>query len=128
MPYKVGDKVVITDSKKVKGSSIRQIKEDIEYLVIGIDNIDDCPVIAVVNRINFLSDYEVPFIKFTKIATIEEVDSIKEIYPYIPPNKEIEELIIKLEFHNWGRAVDIAIDVALDQKDCESFMKLIKQK
>jgi hypothetical protein len=74
------------------------LKEDTEYLVVGIDNNNSCPCIDIGFRYHFLDNYEMPQIELVtrKPISQETIDYIRNKFPYIAPSQEVDNLLIKL--------------------------------
>lgn len=74
--------------------------------MIGVDSNNGCPCIDIGNRYHFLDVYEIPYIELVKREPInqETIDYINNKFPYISPNQEVENLLIKLTNTNFIRA------------------------
>lgn len=123
--YSIGDKVTIVDNSKIR-CYFYTFKGIREYWIVGIDDKDGCPCIAYEDWTWYLTKDEVDGIKLSEGSTEESRKRVKKEYPYVPPNKEIQYLLIRLTSQNDMRGVRAAIDIALDQKDEEAFKRLVK--
>lgn len=96
--FKIGDKIVINDTSKIIGNYVLKLKEDTEYLVVGVSDVTGCPCIDVGTYSSFLVEEETPYIELFRREPItkETLDYIKRKHPYIPPNEEIDKLLIIL--------------------------------
>lgn len=123
--YEIGDKVAIVDNSKI-GCPMYTIKGVREYLIVGIDDEDGCPCIAHEDYTWFLTKDEVDGIMLIEESSEDSRAYIEKAYPYVPPNKEAQYLLIRLMHKNDIRSIRMAIDVALDQGDEEAFKRLVK--
>ena len=123
--YKIGDKVAIVDNSKI-GCYLFRLKGIREYWIVGIDDEDGCPCIAYEDYTWYLAKDELDDIALIEESSIESRRYVEKNYPYVPPNKEVQYLLIRLINKNIVMGVHTAINIALDQKDEKAFNRLVK--
>lgn len=116
-----GDLVVF--SKNYRINFFNEVKENEKYVVLGIDNEDNSPIIDIgKGKYHFLFSRDMNHVKeFEKSKDISMLHEALSRHEYIPPNFSVEELLIKSEFANLMRYKELAIDIALDKKDEKLF-------
>lgn len=127
MKFKVGNKVVFTNVKKIKSGRMHELKENVEYVIIGVDRQDGCPYVVVDDAILYTLKSEQKYIEIREADELshKEYKQLLSKFQYIPKSKMILYLIIQLEKQNQNRSLDLAIDNALAEKNFILLEKLL---
>ncbi|WP_341323461.1 hypothetical protein NSQ62_08280 [Solibacillus sp. FSL H8-0523] len=130
MNLKKGDKIIFTNIKKIRSKMKHKLEEGVKYVVIDLDQQDGCPYIVVDDTILYLSKFDLKHIEAVQDERLSfsEYKQLRLKFPYIPVNKTTLHLITLLEQQNKERALRLAIDVALDEKNYDLLNKLLELK